>query len=183
VILLHSRVAPGTVRRFVYLSASGSDPVGLSLNEKTCVSVRRLAYRIRDEYGWPRIWRELIRRGIRVGKQRVQRMMQKHGIRALGKRRFRVTTTDSRYNLPIAPNLLNRNFTPGAPNEAWSGDITYIATEEGWLFLAVVIDLFSRKVVGWSMRPDMHRSLVIDALEMGLFQRRRQKGQMISHSG
>ena len=136
----------------------------------------------RGAYGWPRIWRELVKRGIRVGKQRVQRLMQQHGIRARGKRRFRVATTDSRHDLPIAPNLLNRNFTPAAPNQAWSGDITYIATEEGWLFLAVVIDLFSRKVVGWSMRPDMHRSLVIDALEMGLFQRRPQKGELIFHT-
>ena len=74
-----------------------------------------------------------------VGKQRVQRLMQKHGIRARGKRRFRVTT-DSRHDLPIAPNLLNRNFTLAGPNQVWTGDITYIATEEGWLFLAVVID-------------------------------------------
>jgi putative transposase len=95
----------------------------------------------RGAYGWPRIWRELIKRGIRVGKQRVQRLMQKHGIRARGKRRFRGTTTDSRHDLPIAPNLLNRNFTPAMPNQAWSGNITYIATEECWLFLAVVIDL------------------------------------------
>jgi putative transposase len=136
----------------------------------------------RGAYGWPRIWRELVKRGIRVGKQRVQRLMQKHGIRARGKRRFRVVTTDSRHDLPIAPNLLNRNFTPAGPNQAWTGDLTYIATEEGWLFLAVVIDLFSRKVVGWSMRPDMHRSLVIDALEMGLFQRCPPKGQMLFHS-
>jgi putative transposase len=133
-------------------------------------------------YGWPRIWRELVKRGIRVGKQRVQRLMQQHGIRARGKRRFRVATTDSRHDLPVAPNRLNRNFRPAGPNQAWSGDITYIATEEGWLFLAVVIDLFSRKVVGWSMRPDMHRSLVIDALEMGLFQRHPQKGQLLFHS-
>ena len=137
----------------------------------------------RGAYGWPRIWRELVKRGIRVGKQRVQRLMQQHGIRARGKRRFRVVTTDSRHDLPIAPNLLNRNFASGqAPNQAWSGDITYIATEEGWLFLAVVIDLFSRKVVGWSMRPDMHRSLVIDALEMGVFQRCPQRRGLIFHS-
>jgi len=136
----------------------------------------------RGAYGWPRIWRELVKRGIRVGKQRVQRLMQQHGIRARSKRRFRVTTTDSRHDLPVAPNLLNRNFAPAAPNQVWSGDITYIATEEGWLFLAVVIDLFSRKVVGWSMRPDMHRSLVIDALEMGVFQRRPWKGELIYHS-
>ncbi len=112
----------------------------------------------RGAYGWPRAWWELVKRGIRVGKQRVQRLMQKHDIRARGKRRFRVAATDSWHNLPVTPNLLNRNFTLARPNQAWTGDITYIATEEGWLFLAVVIDLFSRKVVGWSMRPDMHRS-------------------------
>ena len=136
----------------------------------------------RGAYGCPRIWRELRKRGIRVGKQRVQRLMQQHGIRARGKRRFRVTTTDSRHDLPIAPNLLNRNFASSGPNRAWTGDITYVATEEGWLFLAVVIDLFSRKVVGWSMRSDMHRSLVIDALEMGVYQRRPQLGGLIFHS-
>ena len=120
----------------------------------------------RGAYGWPRIARELVRRGIRVSKRRVQRLMQKHGIQARGKRRFRIATTDSKHNLPIAPNLLNRNFIAAAPNQAWVGDFTYIPTEEDWLFLAIVIDLFSRKVVGWSMRPDMHRNLVIDALDM-----------------
>ena len=108
--------------------------------------------------------------------------MQQHGIRARGQRRFRVVTTDSGHDLPIAPHLLNRNFTVQAPNRTWSGDITYIPTEEGWLFLAVVIDLFSRRVVGWSMREDLHRSLVIDALEMGWFQRRPRKGELIFHS-
>jgi putative transposase len=95
--------------------------------------------------------------------------MQQHGIRARGKRRFRLMTTDSRHSLPIAPNLLNRNFTVAAPNQAWTGDITYIPTGEGWLFLAVVIDLFSRRVVGWSMQPEIRSSLVIDALEMAWF--------------
>jgi putative transposase len=128
----------------------------------------------RGAYGWPRIWRQLQRDGIRVGKLRVQRLMQQQGIRARGKRRFRIATTDSRHDLPIAPNLLNRNFTVAAPNLAWSGDITYIPTEEGWLFLAVVIDLFSRRVVGWSMQTDVSRNLVIDALEMAWFQRRAQ---------
>src|SRR5208337_3512561 len=103
----------------------------------------------RGAYGWPRIWRELLRRGVRVGKQRVQRLMQQHGIQARGKRRFRVMTTDSRHDLPVAPNLLNRNFSPAAPNQAWTGDITYIATEEGWLFLAMVIDVLSRKGNCW----------------------------------
>jgi transposase InsO family protein len=126
----------------------------------------------RGAYGWPRIWRQLRAQGIRVGKLRVQRLMQKHGIQARGKRRFRVVTTDSRHNLPIAPNVLDRKFIVAAPNQAWVGDFTYIATEEGGLFLAVVIDLFSRKVVGWSMRPDMQRDLVIDALEMAWFKRK-----------
>ena len=125
----------------------------------------------RGAYGWPRIWRQLRAQGIGVGKQRVQRLMQKHGIQARGKRKFRVTTTDSRHDLPMAPNVLDRNFIVAAPNQAWVGDFTYIATEEGWWFLAVVIDLFSRKVIGWSMRPDMHRDLVIDALEMAWYQR------------
>jgi transposase InsO family protein len=120
----------------------------------------------RGAYGWPRIWRQMRAQGIRVGKLRVQRLMQKHGIQARGRRRFRVTTTDSRHSLPVAPNVLDRKFLVAAPNQAWVGDFTYIATEEGWLFLAVVIDLFSRKVVGWSMRPDMQRDLVLDALDM-----------------
>ena len=100
----------------------------------------------RGAYGWPRIWRQLRAQGIRVGKLRVQRLMQEHGIQARGKRKFRVTTTDGRHDLPIAPNVLDRKFTV-APNQAWVGDLTYIATEEGWLFLAVVIDLFTRKGV------------------------------------
>ena len=152
-------------------------------DEALLVHIRTAYAENRGAYGWPRIWRQLRAQGIRVGKQRVQRLMQQHGIRARGKRRFRVTTTDSRHNLPIAPNLLNRNFAPAAPNQAWAGDITYIATEEGWLFLAVVIDLFSRKVVGWSMRPDMQRELVLDALDMAWFGRNpgRQTG-LIFHS-
>jgi putative transposase len=109
--------------------------------------------------------------------------MKKHGIHARGKRKFRVTTTDSKHNLPIAPNLLNRNFVVAAPNQAWVGDFTYIATEEGWMFLAVVIDLFSRKIIGWSMRADMHRDLVIDALEMAWFRRAPdRKAGLIFHS-
>jgi transposase InsO family protein len=139
--------------------------------EALLVHIRAAYAENRGAYGWPRIWRQLRSQGIRVGKQRVQRLMQEHGIRARGKRRFRVMTTDSRHDLPIAPNLLNRNFKVSGPNQAWAGDITYIATEEGWLFLAVVIDLFSRKVVGWSMQPDMRRNLVIDALEMAWFRR------------
>jgi putative transposase len=156
-------------------------------NEALLVHIRAVYAKNRGAYGWPRIWRQLHAQGIRVGKQRVQRLMQQHGIRARGKRRFRIATTDSRHGLPIAPNLLDRNFTVATPNQVWVGDITYIPTDEGWLFLAVVLDLFSRQVVGWSMRADMGRELVIDALDMALFRRSpnsktRPKTELIFHS-
>jgi transposase InsO family protein len=152
-------------------------------DEALLVHISAIYAENRGAYGWPRIWRQLLAQGIRVGKQRVQRLMQKHGIQARGKRKFRVTTTDSRHDLPIAPNVLDRNFIVAAPNLAWVGDFTYIATGEGWLFLAVVIDLFSRKVVGWSMRPDMQRNLVIDALEMAWFARNpSKKAGLLFHS-
>ena len=126
------------------------------------VHIKAVHAESRGSYGWPRIWRELLARGIRVGKARVQKLMQLHGIRAKGKRRFKVTT-DSKHDLPISPNLLNREFTVAKPDKVWAGDISYIATDEGWLFLAVVIDLFSRQVMGWSLREDMTSHLVIDA--------------------
>lgn len=106
--------------------------------------------------------------------------MKLHGIKARGKRKF-VVTTDSKHNLPIAPNILDRNFQPVQPNAVWTGDITYIQTDEGWLYLAVVIDLYSRQVVGWSMQPHMQASLVADALRMAWFRRRPESG-LIYHS-
>jgi transposase InsO family protein len=120
--------------------------------------------------GWPRTWKELLTQGIRVGKERVRKRMQQHGIRAKGKRRFRITT-DSGHDLPIAPNLLQRRFTVTKPDKVWVGDISCIHTSEGWLFLAVVISLYSRQVVGWSLRRDMTREIVIDALRMAWFKR------------
>ena len=134
------------------------------------VHIKAIHTEMRGGYGWPRTWKELLARGIRVGKERVRKLMQLHGIRAKGKRRFKVTT-DSNHGLPVAPNLLNRQFDVAKPDKVWVGDITYIATDEGWLFLAVVIDLFSRQVVGWSLREDMTRDIVIDALRMAWFKR------------
>lgn len=131
---------------------------------------------------WPRVWRELLERGIREGKDWVRKLMQLHGIRAKGKRRFKVTT-DSRHDLPISPNLLEQQFNVAAPDKVRVGDITYIATGEGWLFLAVVIDLFSRQVMGRSLRRDMTHSIVIDALRMAWFKRHPDKGGgLIFHS-
>lgn len=146
------------------------------------VHIKAIHAQVRASYGWPRIWKELLARGIRVGKDRVQKLMQQHGIRAKGKRRFKVTT-DSKHDLPIAPNLLDRQFNVQEPDKVWAGDITYIDTQEGWLYLAVVIDLFSRQVVGWSLRQDMTRDIVIDALRMAWFKRHPGKDSgLIFHS-
>ena len=149
--------------------ASGTQRRHLS-DDALLVHIKAIHAQTRGSYGWPRIWKELLARGIRVGKDRVQKLMQRHGIRARGKRRFKVTT-DSRHDLPVSPNVLGREFAVSAPDTVWVGDITYIATDEGWLFLAVVIDLFSRQVVGWSLRKDMTREIVIDALRMAWFKR------------
>jgi len=134
----------------------------------------------KGEYGWPRVWRELRNGCVRAGKERIRTLMQRHGIKARGKRRY-VVTTDSRHGLPVAPNLLARDFKPPAPDTVWAGDITYIETGEGWLYLAAVIDLHSRQVVGWSMQPHMETSLVAAALRMAWFRRRPPAG-LIFHS-
>ncbi len=116
-----------------------------------------------------------------MGKDRVQRRMQAHGIKARGKRKF-VVTTDSKHSLPLAGNLLARDCLPSEPDRVWSSDITYIATDEGSLYLACVTDLFSRQVVGWGMQPHIQTSLVTDALRVAWFRRHPTPG-LIFHSG
>ena len=128
-------------------------------------------------YGSPRMVRELRSRGFPASKSRVERLMQENGIRARHKRRYKVTT-DSKHNLPVAANLLNRNFTPSGPNLAWTSDITYLWTDEGWLYLAIVLDLFNREVVGWSLKPRMTADIVTDALTMAWFRRKPASGLM-----
>jgi putative transposase len=119
-------------------------------------------------YGNPRMVRELRLRGFPASKGRVERLMNENGIKAKHKRRFKVTT-DSKHSLPVAPNLLARSFKPDAPNQVWTSDITYLWTNEGWLYLAIVIDLFNREVVGWSLKPRMTADIVVDALTMAWF--------------
>ena len=131
-------------------------------------------------YGSPKVHRELRRRGKRHGKNRVARLMRKDGLYAKTKRKFRVTT-DSNHSQPVAPNLLDREFNPGRPNQAWASDITYIWTAEGWLYLAVVMDLYSRTIVGWSMAERMTRQLVIDALILAAKRRKPPRG-LLHHS-
>ena len=107
-------------------------------NEALLAHIRSAHTASRGCYGWPRIWAQLRRQGVRVGKERVRRLMQRHGIVGRAKRRYKATT-DSRHGMPVAANLLARQFKPERPNQAWAGDITYIATQEGWLYLATVI--------------------------------------------
>jgi putative transposase len=131
-------------------------------------------------YGSPRVRMELRDRGQRSGRKRIARLMRVQGLRARPRRRYR-TTTDSRHGLPVCPNLLARRFAVAQPNTAWVTDMTYLWTPQGWLYLAVIIDLFSRRVVGWSMSERIDRKLALDALRMALAQRHPQRG-LIHHS-
>ncbi len=144
------------------------------------VLIRAIHEALKGAYGSPRMVRELRGRGIPASKERVERLMWEHGIRARHKRRYKVTT-DSTHNLPVAPNRLNRDFTPSAPNQTWTSDITYLWTDEGWLYLAIVLDLFNREVVGWSLQPRITADIVTDALTMAWF-RRKPAGGLIHHS-
>jgi putative transposase len=131
----------------------------------------RVAYRTsKRRYGSPRVHAELKAQGERCSQKRVARLMRQEGLRAGAKRRFR-TTTKSDPTHPVAENLLDRQFTVARPNEVWVSDITYVPTREGWLYLAVVIDLFSRSVVGWAMERTLEASLATAALEMALGRR------------
>lgn len=131
-------------------------------------------------YGARRMAKEIDATGIPCGRSKAATIMKLADISAKQKRKFKVTT-DSAHNLPVADNLLKRNFTVSAPNQVYASDITYIWTHEGWLYLATVIDLFSRQVVGWSMDKRMTRNLVINALTMAIGQRKPKPG-LIFHS-
>lgn len=131
-------------------------------------------------YGAPRLTYELNSNGELCSKNRVARRMRYLGIMAKGKKKFKLTT-DSKHNLPVSPNLLNRDFKAEKSNQKWCGDISYILTNEGWLYLATVIDLYSRKVIGWSLQATMKKQLVCDALIMALQRRSFPKG-VLFHS-
>lgn len=131
-------------------------------------------------YGSRRLSAVLCAQGLRIGRHRVRRLMREHGLRALWRRKF-VHTTDSGHALPISANVLARRFNPSGPNQAWVSDITYIRTRSGWLYLAVVLDLYARKVVGWAMAPTMHAELVCAALQLAIAQRQPTPG-LIVHS-
>ncbi len=131
-------------------------------------------------YGSRRMAKALRALGYRVGRYRARSLMRQLGLRVVPSKRFKVTT-NSKHNYPVAPNLLDRQFEVAAPDRVWGTDITYLWTREGWLYLAVVIDLFSRKVVGWSLDKRMTTTLVIDALTMAVWRRRPCEG-LLHHS-
>ncbi len=127
------------------------------------------------------MYRELLKQGHAVNQKTVEKYMRDADLRSKTCRKFRVSTTDSNHPHPIAENIVNRNFAPSQKNETWTADITYIPTDEGWLYLAVVEDLYTRKIVGWSMADHMESRLVVDALEMAV-QRELPGEGLIAHS-
>jgi len=135
----------------------------------------------RETYGSCRIQVELTEQGIRCGRNRVARLMREHNLVPKTIRRFKVVTTDSNHTLPVAPNRLNQVFTADRPDQIWLSDITYVPTAQGWLYLAVVLDLYSRRIVGWAMSDSLHRQLVIEALQMALTSRQPPPG-LLHHS-
>jgi transposase InsO family protein len=126
-------------------------------------------------YGRPRMTEELAELGFKAGQRRIGRLMRVNGIVAIRTRKYKVTT-DSNHTLAVAPNLLDRDFSATAPNQKWAGDITYIWTSEGWLYLAVILDLYSRRIIGWAVSNRMKRDLAIRALDMAVALRQPPKG-------
>jgi transposase InsO family protein len=149
-------------------------------NEVLAKQIKGIFDAEKQRAGSPRITRKLRKSGQRVGKNRVARVMTQRGWRAKGAKKFKATT-NSKHSLPVAPNLLQQNFEASKPNQKWVSDLTYIWTDEGWLYLAVVLDLYSRMVVGWAMSERMTAPLVCNALEMALWRRKRPQG-VIVHS-
>lgn len=143
--------------------------------------IRQVHATSQGRYGSPRVHAALRARGRRVGRGRVERLMRIHGMRGLVARPRRVQTTNSRHAFPVAPNLLDRQFTASRPNQIWLADLTYIPTGEGWLYMAAIMDLHTRKVVGWSMRDHLRAELATSALMMAI-QRQRPEPGLIQHS-
>lgn len=131
-----------------------------------------------NNYGSRRLSAALKAQGLQAGRYRVRRLMKLHALKARWKRKF-VHTTDSKHDLPIAGNVLDRQFNPSQPDQAWVADITYIRTGRGWLYLATVLDLYSRKVVGWAMAPNMPAELVCTALQMAIALRQPKPGLIV----
>jgi transposase InsO family protein len=149
-------------------------------NKDLCKLIIQLFNETKGRYGAPRLHAALRKRGELVGIKRVKRLTQENQLQARATRKYKATT-DSQHNLLVASNLLKQQFSWDKPNQIWASDITFIPTQEGWLYLAVTLDLYARKVVGWAMDKRMTRQLVIDALHMAYWRRKPAKG-LIHHS-
>ena len=164
-----------------YYAAKGRPPPArVAEDDKLAGEIANVHRRSWGIYGSPRIHRELRAHGIRVGNKRVERIMRDKGLSGRKKRRF-VHTTDSRHEHPVAPNVLERNFDTSAVDEAWVGDVTYVPTDTGWLYLAVLLDLFSRRIVGWATSTSNDRALALAALEHAL-RTRQPKSGLVHHT-
>jgi len=165
-----------------YYAWRSRPPSGRSAaNGELVMAIRQVHQDSGGRYGSPRVHAALRAQGRGTSRGRIERLMRWHGIRAIMAPPRRVRTTDSRHALPIAPNLLARDFTAAAPNRVWLADITYIPTDEGWLYLAAIMDLYSRKIVGWAMRDHLRTELASTALAMAI-QRQRPSAGLIHHS-
>jgi putative transposase len=169
------------VSRSGYHAWRGRGPSPRQLENTRMVAQIRVIHAASDgSYGSPRVYEELRAQGNVVSLNRVRRLMKKNGIAARHKRKFRATT-DSRHGLPVAPNRLEQNFVAERLDQVWLTDVTYLWTDEGWLYLACVLDLYSRRIVGWAMSERNDRHLAIAALGMAYFQRRPPRG-LVHHS-
>ena len=187
---IHDQRATFPVRvmcKMLDVSASGyyawrgrPESMRTAANRQLIEEIRRVHGDSRGRYGSPRVHAALRAEGRQIGRNRVARLMHHHGICARQKRRF-CRTTDSSHDFPLAPNLLGRRFTASAPDRVWLADITYIPTAEGWLYLAVVLDMFSRRVVGWAMDERITQELTLNALRMAIATRRPRPG-LLHHS-
>jgi transposase InsO family protein len=163
-----------------YAWAARTDSPTQQWRDELVGAIEQIHAAVKGCYGSPRMTAELKDREYECCRNTVAKLMNQHGIRAKAPKRF-VRTTDSNHGLPVAANLLGRDFDPSGPNRSWCADITYIPTREGWLYLAVVEDLFSRRIVGWSMDEAMESRLVVDALQMAVA-RRRPDADLLTHS-
>jgi putative transposase len=170
----------GVSRGGYYAWAVRPESARAAADRALAAEIRAVHADSRGRYGSPRVHAELRAHGRRVGRKRVARLMRGMGLSARRKRRFR-RTTDSAHAFPVAPNLLGRDFTAAAPDRVWLADLTYIRTAEGWLYLAVVLDLYSRRVVGWAMAEHLGHELALAALDMAIARRRPAPG-LVHHS-
>jgi transposase InsO family protein len=180
-IRLMCRVLEVSASGYYYAWRNRPESARSIANRRLLGDVRRLHAEHRGRYGSPRMHAALRAEGRMASRGRVARLMRRHAIRALAGRRSKPRTTDSRHHLPVAPNLLKQDFSGSVPNRTWLADITYIATGEGWLYLAAVLDLATRKIVGWAMRDHMRTELPLAALIMAA-QRQRPPAGLVHHS-